>query len=515
MSKHSAALISLFLFSILSNRAGADEVHYTANVSLTGLAVFAEGSTVYGRERITIPKGQTLTLKHDFLDSDSYFVVERYNAGHLETGKLHIPNRQLKAYFGDPSDGRNGNDGEYIQPTYTKGPTGGYIRMENNPNDLARTDIPRDGDSHWIPDYEIPYRTREGGARIVIKESKVIDFAYKLPHQWTLVDRICFAQPGMKERCGWVKGDAIRQAAVTQPTANFNANQEPASNLPCAPKSTIHNAGNLANAMVETLRLFQADKEKRDIISEKIGFCVIDPNVNPDSLNIERFDASNANIYDPLVLHTMQREFPPNIQKPPPLMVNLGLDKSGNPVRRPFTQDDYIAIDVLARTLYAEMRSCGTELGNSEYLKGTARIILNRAAAKNRTAEFIRGPQATNSSISKVMLSDTAFSCWNNAFEVAKKDLPNHKKNLKQGLCPRDASSTEESKNAWQQSLDVAMAAILDRGTFLDNTSELEGYYFYTSKKDRGPAWARLPTPHIDGKPLNNGKCMKFWKEAE
>jgi hypothetical protein len=234
-------------------------------------------------------------------------------------------------------------------------------------------------------------------------------------------------------------------------------------------------------------------EKKAAVLSETVGFCPLKPPTkNP--IGFEK----NQNVYDQFVLPTL-------LQSPIPKMTN----ESGKQI----TRDELIQIDTLARTLYGEMGKCYRK--GLQYPMAVAKVILNRTDNSDRQNEFIFPPHSSKvPTLTKVCTSPSQFSMWLKSIN-SKPNITLH-----QGLCPpREANkpfwkSDTASKNEadiWKNTMRIATEAVLYPKKFKERTKEVNGY-FYTS--DVGSFFKMKKTvPSIEGKPIDNPKCLEMWKE--
>jgi len=234
-------------------------------------------------------------------------------------------------------------------------------------------------------------------------------------------------------------------------------------------------------------------EKKAALLSETVVFCPRKPPTKTPS----GFD-KNKNVYDQFVLPTL-------LQTSVPKIVN----ESG----KQMTREELIQIDTLARTLYGEIGSCYRR--GLQYPMAVAKVILNRTNNSDRHDEFIFPPHSSKApTLTKVCTSPSQFSMWLKKLN-SKSNGPLH-----QGLCPpREAnkpfwksdSASKTEADIWKNTMRIATEAILYPKKFKERTSQVDGY-FYTS--DVGSFFKmRKVIPSIEGKPIDNSKCLEMWKE--
>lgn len=284
-------------------------------------------------------------------------------------------------------------------------------------------------------------------------------------------------------------------------------------------------------------------------LSGSIGKCMLKP---PDKAP-QKF--SGSLVYDQFVLPSMKKTaLPKDIKK-----------ENGQPL----SQKDLIDIDALARTLYAEMASC-TSIG-AQYPMAVARVIMNREQAMqanpNFIQEFVKNNNEHDSSKSllcRAATSPVLFSAWNQKIidfkqlkEARSAEVKSlHKRGIKGGeaekkarqsiqpdpdsgayykpnesgllhtLCPpsdpKDLCYTgkvpdKNSAIAWENTIRIAVEAVLFPKQFSTKTAELEGIKHYTSDRDKFYDFIQVK-PSIEGRKITSDRCLNLWRpmtEAE
>jgi hypothetical protein len=229
----------------------------------------------------------------------------------------------------------------------------------------------------------------------------------------------------------------------------------------------------------------------------------------------------------------------------------------------------FVEIDALARTLYAEMASCHDD--GPEYLMAVARVIKNREEAYLKSPEVFKHlifeEEKTihwpgKSVATKIASSPIQFSAWNRHiidFEALKKarqerieaEMRNglsqveaekiaraelqadrnanpprfYKVNISgmaHTLCPpahpnqifhTGGKPSPEMQEIWRSALEVATESVMAPDQFKRKTQSLTGVLHYTSDRDQFASMKPVEV-QVQGKALNNSKCINFWKPA-
>lgn len=183
------------------------------------------------------------------------------------------------------------------------------------------------------------------------------------------------------------------------------------------------------------------------------------------------------------------------------------------------TSEDIYNIDVLARTIYAEMAECLQE--SPEYGKAVAKVALNRESLVKKGTAFQHfthtrtGQKRALPELGQVLLAKNQFSLWN--VNTGPKD-----QSILLALCPARDNSDQNWSNqrasprdqiAWENALKIATEAVLFRPAFESKTKQITQFYF-TSKMAKYDGRTRAEPKIIVGnryKPINNSNCLTLW----
>lgn len=194
----------------------------------------------------------------------------------------------------------------------------------------------------------------------------------------------------------------------------------------------------------------------------------------------------------------------------PTFTERLPQEVSGNKL----TNQQLYEIDVLARSLFGEMRSCSDQ--TPAYYQAITRVMLNRAAlvkANGPTLPFVRSKNLNDykigTSVDKILPDVPSaykqISSWN----------PNDV-NLKINLCPLSSTTTTKEKDAWISAVKVAYDAVVNRKSFLESTKNITHLYYSSNMI---PEWAIEMNMtqdvkfKIDNQEYSNSKCLILWKD--
>lgn len=378
-----------------------------------------------------------------------------------------------------------------------------------------------------------------------------------------------YEREGFKKGTGWVAQDYISFKPVTsayskiEPVKAEAAKALSKSKEICPPKQSKTpllqektKQNNLQDLAEITKKIDDDVKETNDrrdqisILSEKlsgsIGQCVLKPpNQAPSSFK-------NSIVYDEFALPAIQRAAIPK-----------GVLKDNG---QPLSRKDMVDIDVLARTIYAEMAIC-TPIG-AQYPMAVARVIRNREIAmqenSNYMEEFIKHNSShdqNKSLLSRASTSPVLFTAWNQTLidfdklsaarraevkalvkkgssrkdaqqKAYKKLRPSadtqafyklNESGLLHTLCPPSDPNRicytgtvpdANSSIAWQNILKIAVEAVVFPEQFNQKTAELSGIKHYTSNRSQFYDFVQVK-PSIEGRAISSSRCLNLWKEKE
>ena len=260
-----------------------------------------------------------------------------------------------------------------------------------------------------------------------------------------------------------------------------------------------------------------------DKISSKVGQCVI-----ADALPLTKPKndwTAERPIYDQAIL--------PSIKK------QSGLVEGGKTI---VTNNQLIEIDMLARTMYAEMAMCGHN--HPEYLDIVARVVVNRAdfdenyrSEKKSPSEFSDESRHFDlkhrdgeTPLMGVLTSSRKFNPWD---MYLKKGIFNQS-GVSQALCPPSSdqiywgSSARKKgdrvpsyeRTVWNKILKVATEAILFQDHFKNRTRDLSDILLFQTqiyKKQNMSKFQDRPQVFrkVDGEKINNNYCAAIYSAAE
>lgn len=234
-------------------------------------------------------------------------------------------------------------------------------------------------------------------------------------------------------------------------------------------------------------------KEIAKALSPSVGICTI----NPKQKN-QKF--VTGNVYDNYVLPQIRKQKVPKITKENGEAMSL---------------QDLVDIDSLARTIYGEMAGCFKH--GLQYPMTVAKIAINRAQAKERESEFIRGSHSSHkSSLAKVVTSESQFSLWKANYG----SKPNHSVRL--ALCPPSTAAkaswqghapSKEELEIWENTMRIATEAVLFPKKFQTRTAQVSGYH-YTSGMPSFHGMKQV-FPWIEERKVSKNACVQVWKETK
>ena len=175
------------------------------------------------------------------------------------------------------------------------------------------------------------------------------------------------------------------------------------------------------------------------------------------------------------------------------------------------TAQDLANIDILARTLYGEMRGCeapkyfnGAKIADSDnrYYYAVAAVILNRVHDCRVKNHGYCNPGHEN--LAGIVSKPSQFSCWEASDP-----------NLRKIECI--STNKPENRAAWDDAVKVASDAILNRAAFNEKLRNLPGiknatYYYSPKTERRRPNFLRRKKQLPDPRQWDGG-CLKLFAD--
>lgn len=536
MKLHLRLLLFVLLFTseTFGSFLGVDPAFYEAKTDVT---VDVEATGSQRSFKLTIPRNSKITFQEDPVADVFTGKYKKQAYLYVNTGsgtrRVVMPTEQLEKYFIGPQRTSNpvhSEDWVRVSPTVTSGKNQ-YLRMESKPEYLGGSDenafrpsraysLTGENENFTFIPTDLIDSNNHNRSEFRLERTRAVNVApanqapnYILTH-YGCVDII-----GKGKTCGWVRGDSLRTEVSLAPRSNLAPDFETSVNAPnalCPPTAGLNTELRAVARNTENRARQARDAGERgatELLMSKIGTCIGTPNKNASEAELRRlfgrYKSPNI-VYDKVALNKMMNLFPAQQMR--------SLKKeNGTPVN----VKDFIAMDVLARTLYAEMAICANTPDDSEYIQAVAKTVTNRAVAAEPNGAFrdflsgnhapARGGNTYPEKITKVALAPEQYSLWNTL--DASDDPKAQLSNLRQAFCPRSSSSNQAEQIAWKHALTTAMWAVMYPEDFRKRHANIKGF-LYTSNQERGRGYERLPAPVVNGRRLNDRKCMMFFTET-
>lgn len=185
----------------------------------------------------------------------------------------------------------------------------------------------------------------------------------------------------------------------------------------------------------------------------------------------------------------------------------------------PATKADWVAIDVMARTLYAEMASCFKH--GSHYPEAVAKIAVNRA-------DFVQDPKMSarasifidtsdknplHNDLTKVFFRSGQFSVWNAGDPARRMTMcppADAKKDFWAGHVP-----TPEESSIWKEAVRIASEAVLSGQSFRRQNKDMQSVYYNVNKDLSEQGYRRVRNASVGGDSLARGRCIQVWNHPD
>lgn len=185
----------------------------------------------------------------------------------------------------------------------------------------------------------------------------------------------------------------------------------------------------------------------------------------------------------------------------------------------PATKADWVAIDVMARTLYAEMASCFKH--GAHYPEAVAKIAVNRAdfvsdpQMKSRASLFVNASDTNplHAPLTKVFFRKGQFSVWN-------KDDPARRMTM----CPPSNAAkdfwaghppTPDESKIWREAVRIASEAVLSGESFRRRTKDMTSVYYNVNQDLSEQGYKRVRGASVGGDSLSRGRCIQVWNHPD
>lgn len=183
------------------------------------------------------------------------------------------------------------------------------------------------------------------------------------------------------------------------------------------------------------------------------------------------------------------------------------------------TRADWVAMDVLARTLYGEMASCFRK--GKQYPEAVAKVILNRVDFKNETnlgARFISSDGDDSNLDYRNDITNVAFKSYQ--FSVWNREDPARR----MAMCPPSRADQKfwkgslpgkEEQQIWKDAVRIAARAVLQGQSFRKKTEDLTALYYTSNMELSKKDYAEISNASIGGTKLPMSRCVQLWREKK
>lgn len=309
----------------------------------------------------------------------------------------------------------------------------------------------------------------------------------------------------IQKKVGWIEAQKVGPTKRDPPPETWARDDDAEATSPVAVASNKEKA-NCPDKMTQTAQQLKSLARAADVNFDekytwKLGACLLSEKGGPDQ------PLNKANLTK--IRDQFFKEGPSRIEKQ--VIGSSARESNNNSDARAPSAEELFEMDVLARTLFGEMRSCSHN--SPDYYKAVTRVLLNRVAivkAEGYIAPFVQpnSPHAKKNQAEHIILSDVVaqpkqISSWN----------PDDS-NLKVNLCPGWGRKDEEGGKAWKNAVRVAWEAVMERRKFLDETSAIT-HAHYTSGMTPGWAKGHKKAGEIItvDKIRTKSRCLILWRD--
>ncbi|GIL17911.1 MAG: hypothetical protein BroJett040_16620 [Oligoflexia bacterium] len=317
-----------------------------------------------------------------------------------------------------------------------------------------------------------------------------------------------------KGKDGWINSKVNEDGWIDADTVNFQKMKSVYAVPPKKEEPCNATDGKAFRELSRTSRAIHqaaaADLAKAtSVLKPLVGKCPLNPPPTKSQLKFDGGLFYDNQVWPQVAKH--KSEFPKTIQT-----------ESG---AKKISFDDYAKIDALARTLYGEMAGCMTS--TPVYGMAAAKVALNRAELidKGHAMKAVFEKPGTHdeklnkSALVSALTAPEQFSVWNKGAAKNPKDL-----SILRTMCPTSGEKSTHNwknempsavdNNVWDKVLKIATEAVVFPESFKERTKSVRQYY-YTSNVDWSRKGYQKVSPEIEGRSVNNRRCMWVWKSPK
>ena len=182
------------------------------------------------------------------------------------------------------------------------------------------------------------------------------------------------------------------------------------------------------------------------------------------------------------------------------------------------TTEDWVAVDLIARTLYAEVGGSSRCAGVDAYFKAVGRVLLNRRdymrdPNKDRYTNFYKRGSSVKNEIALAAINPSEFHVWKDDQSAWAICPPNEVRKTYKGTDGKPTvTSGPYDYVRWFAALQAASDMVFKEKQFRCETKAVKALFYSRSSKSPGPNFKRLRGMRVDGIEMDDSKCVQLWE---
>ena len=269
------------------------------------------------------------------------------------------------------------------------------------------------------------------------------------------------------------------------------------------------------------------DDEQPEIDSDPTGSIAPDCSSKPEAKTAKPVLSTTkdvVNILDPALTLTGKC---PKSTKGKDLAENIAIDMrnkmGGSPriqIRKEdgklATTEDWVAVDLLARTLYGEIGGSNKCASNDGYFEAVGRVIMNRAEFMNdpnheKHTNFFKSETSVKNQYARAAISPHEFQVWQDESRYVICPASEIQKTYKDKSGEVIASTRDKDYIRWFAALQTASDMIFKENSFKCKTKNIKSLFYTKSSLAPGKNFVHVRGAKIGSQTIDNSDCVQLW----
>lgn len=179
--------------------------------------------------------------------------------------------------------------------------------------------------------------------------------------------------------------------------------------------------------------------------------------------------------------------------------------------------EDWVTVDLLARTLYGEIGGSSRCSATDAYFKAVGRVIMNRRDFMKEKADpytnFLKKNSSVKDPLALAAISPNEFQVWKEKTVGRWVACPgNQVKQYKDANGKVTSSVGPFDTVRWFAALEVATEMVFKEKKFRCETKDVRGVFYSKSSASPGKNFKLIRGAKVDGQSMDNDKCVQLWE---